>query len=1002
MSRKETIAEYAQRTGGQVEVILELLRKADITGKKPEDVLTKEDKARILEHFDGKRKREESASSSMPLESVTEIEAVSKTNSISVAPENHRHLFIIVLGRGAKQDMKDLKWSEHDLERELDSVKSDIQLYKWPSKSKTLTVAIPIRGGAGVLILRRDKKNRHYFICTQVKRLKVRQCENSNVCYSLSSLESGCRIKFSDKKNVNSYLDDLLDCDVIEQEIRGKELWRPFVGGEMESRKWDAYLRICKDIYEKSQMAGLPAKVTYKREGVMEIYLDISRLSTEVDEEEIGKIISEAKGEIFKFNLFSFSDFSNKSIDFNACKLGKLLYVKTHRDPGSAKMIYLRMHFELDPCYSEDLKNEILKGEFFLKNESLNEEDDASMVEIISSNSLKFKELPDDAKTWDFYSSDMFRVHMFSGRAMKNNGRWTIDPESIRLFYLYLQIDFIGNLYQIFIMQNGLDQSQRYSIWEVLTEERPADTFFEGNPGIQLTTDSRFRKLNERQQAAVQKALQANELLLIWGPPGTGKTKVITEIARQESLQGRKTLIVSQSNLAVDNAIARLHDIPDVWPLRIAKQNYEPEADDKNKIPMMGSTVSHFFLNRIHQRLLDSRSEKTKKGVTALRRNFIKRLGEIQKIKLDADSAEILHQIEALYYRRLNVVGATLMISGKTRFDKHSESYEYKLLSETGIEGFDTVIVDEVSKAMPPELFLPVPLGKRLVLVGDHRQLPPVIMDPISKDNLTLEEWAEEVGISKKELDVEPTLFERLWNMHKKCSDAREMLTVQYRMHEEIQNLIEPFYEDDEGVLECGLSQEEQRKMSITKDQDNFFFERHVMWVRTRENENDRESSDGTSWINRSEIRIVGRILECLPRSKKLSVGVITFYKAQEDALCKEYQNETFQNQFHELTFGTVDRFQGRECDIIICSLVRNNPDRDIGFAKKTNRINVAFSRARSLLCIVGNEDTFCYGNKGSARDAYKKAYYACERAGGCISEGDLEKLIKNRGGHVH
>ena len=139
-----------------------------------------------------------------------------------------------------------------------------------------------------------------------------------------------------------------------------------------------------------------------------------------------------------------------------------------------------------------------------------------------------------------------------------------------------------------------MDRIKGLPIWQVLTEERVAK-LPDGEDTVKFSEDS---QLNKGQKDAVRKALRAKELLLIWGPPGTGKTEVIAEIARQEAMLGNKTLIVSQANLAVDNAIARLHDSPSVWPLRIAKEDWKPEEDDKSKVPML-DTAGKFFLGPV-------------------------------------------------------------------------------------------------------------------------------------------------------------------------------------------------------------------------------------------------------------------------------------------------------------------------------------------------------------------------------------------------------------------
>ena len=889
----------------------------------------------------------------------------------------YTHLLLVVLTDAAKRRLMEFGWGEVELADELASSKGSIRLYNWrPRPDKPLTVALPIRRGAGVLLLKRAKGGENHFCCVEVERFgaPVQLSTAGNICHNL---RPDARIQIAEGRDANSYLSDALDCDEIEREVGSKKAWRPHVGGGVEDRKWCAYLRLYEHTCEKRKMAGLPANIVADKAGKMTVALDLSGMDPEIDEKELEEKIRGARGELFKFNLSPLVEGEESARQ--SPKLGTLLNAGKVRGE-------LRLTFKLDQNFSKSLSSE---QEKILA---------ASAEEDASENTPPPQP---DSPGEDIAAADAL--------SPQKSGEGD-DADSSRL---YLHADFIGDLSQIHIMRRGLYRIKGFPIWKVLTEERVAKLPGEEDAVVEFGDDCR---LNDGQKEAVRKALRAEELLLIWGPPGTGKTEVIAEIARQEAARGGRTLIVSQANLAVDNAIARLHGSPGVWPLRIAKDDWVPEEDDKGKVPMQ-DTSGKFFLDwtreKLKKKLRDSRSEKADDGVVNLRKEFLERLSESRK-----DGAKISRtfpQMAALYRRRLNVVGATLMESGKTvkpqkeDGNKGKNAPELRKLSRTtGINGFSAVIVDEVSKAMPPELFLPVPLGKRLILVGDHRQLPPVIKDPVSGEDRSLEEWAKEAGVPEEELKMEPTLFERLWEKHKgdNTRDIRAMLTTQYRMHTDIERLIQPFYTDSEGKLECGLPPDELEKMSVA--QNGFFAGRHVAWIHT--GKGDGESKEGTSSLNQAEVGIVGDVLVALPNGREgMSVGVITFYGAQLRALCDKYDKPQFRRKFPGgLIFGTVDRFQGRECDVIICSLVRNNKDHNIGFASKPNRINVAFSRARELLCIVGSVDTFCYGpGKSRAREIYKSAYHACEKAKGCISESELkgsfglDDLKRKWGGHA-
>jgi DNA polymerase III delta prime subunit len=302
---------------------------------------------------------------------------------------------------------------------------------------------------------------------------------------------------------------------------------------------------------------------------------------------------------------------------------------------------------------------------------------------------------------------------------------------------------------------------------------------------------------------------------------------------------------------------------------------------------------------------------------------------------------------------------------------------------------FDTIIIDEVSKATAPELLLPAIKGKKLILIGDRHQLPPMI------DDKTLVQIAEETGQDREVYDF--LLRSYFKERYDEAPDTiKRMLSVQYRMHPDIMAAINQFYEH-ELPLECGLNQpdiqrDHQLEASLVGRN------KHLIWVemplasaparkqrsrtilvknKTSEQEvfppyqsrydNFRDEKDGTSYRNLREVEIIEKICEEFQRvwalkraagnQLKKEIGVITFYAAQEKLL-----KERLLNRFNalDIRIGSVDRFQGMERAVVIVSMVRNNSEGDIGFARRDERINVAFSRAQELLVIVGCRQLFC------------------------------------------
>lgn len=257
---------------------------------------------------------------------------------------------------------------------------------------------------------------------------------------------------------------------------------------------------------------------------------------------------------------------------------------------------------------------------------------------------------------------------------------------------------------------------------------------------------------------------------------------------------------------------------------------------------------------------------------------------------------------------------------------------------------FDWVIVDEAGKATPPEILVPICLGRKVVLVGDHKQLPPVVDEALLK----LQD-KERMKISKEDLEL--SLFEYLERGLN--DDCKNILDEQYRMNPVIGDLISKlFYE---SKLASKTSKEEKTiplKM---------YGSRALVWLSTASRSDRKEEKIIDSYRNTCETKIIFEQLleidEELGELKlKKETAIIAGYRGQRELLTRLYES-SYKARFHNMSIeiNTVDAFQGRETDIVFYSVVRSNDDGKLGFLKDVRRLNVAFSRAKELLVVVGD-----------------------------------------------
>lgn len=480
--------------------------------------------------------------------------------------------------------------------------------------------------------------------------------------------------------------------------------------------------------------------------------------------------------------------------------------------------------------------------------------------------------------------------------------------------------------------------------------------------------------INQKQCEAVARALWAKDISIIQGPPGTGKTTVIAEMINQEIKRNPecRILLTSQTNLAVDNALERLKGKANIRPIRIMREDKSQRSDGAIYMENIMSAwvngddttdciLSH-WIEKIHGKCADG----------SLYADYQSEL-EPYLSSLRACDASLRKDFFDRYRKGVNLIAATCSICGNEKMFKDTCR---ELYGQGGKEdvSFDVVIIDEASKATPLELAIPMVLGKKIVLIGDHKQLPAMLSreDALrALERTRKESYQEDIQLMLNNPQFK-SMFEAAQSFQPSILSS---LDTQYRMHKDIMHTVSHIYKDDiEGGLKCGIEQGMDNP-DIAGDRASRYHgltnepllspEQHAVWV----DSNSPETKEGTSFKNEGEVRAIEQILNRLESSdgfdkyqgtrrtrEEQEIAVITFYGAQAGALERHLKGK-FPNL--KLRVDVVDNFQGMERDIVLVSTVRSNNKGNLGFARELERINVAFSRARRLLIVVGNKDLF-------------------------------------------
>jgi hypothetical protein len=423
-------------------------------------------------------------------------------------------------------------------------------------------------------------------------------------------------------------------------------------------------------------------------------------------------------------------------------------------------------------------------------------------------------------------------------------------------------------------------------------------------------------------QALVQDALAAKDFFLVQGPPGTGKTTVITEVMAQILAEdpNARILLTSQANEAVSNALDALR----VLGLE-QKQSWRLLRDiSPDRAEQEGGGFDQLFAE----------------WAAAVRKRSRAAIQSLTKI--EAPNAEAIRRVLTRWDERLDKASDVK--------DDYAESVQvfgvtclrvptlWRRLREVR---FDWVIVDEAAKATAAEVMVSLVVGRKFVMVGDHRQLPPFLDHETEKD-------LKDAGIDHNR--AKRSLFEELFG---KVPDTnRRVMRRQFRMHRSIGKFVGDLFYADIG-LETGVADEERGVLVPRLDRPH-----RVFWLNVKGD----ESPMGHSWWNQAEVDAVMKMLshinrELQAKSGEYKVGVIAAYAAQAARLQEALVTRTSSLRSLKVVVDTVDAFQGKQVEILIYSLVRVSQQEN-PFIGDRRRLNVAFSRGKRALIIVGHRDS--------------------------------------------
>ncbi|WP_462249144.1 AAA domain-containing protein [Ferruginibacter sp.] len=447
------------------------------------------------------------------------------------------------------------------------------------------------------------------------------------------------------------------------------------------------------------------------------------------------------------------------------------------------------------------------------------------------------------------------------------------------------------------VLNNLEHNKEQFKLFQQLHDEPSSDKNEIIINAVSLSFNN--KNLNESQQQAVKAILQNENITIVHGPPGTGKTTTLVEAIVQLVKAGEKILVSAASNTAVDN-IAKGLIAQNLKVLRVGNTSKVDETIFMHTPE--GKLNNSKQLKEIKQ--LKIRAEEFRKMALKYKRSFGKAereqrnllFKEVKNIRTEIKKLQAYNE-EKLYTEADIILGTPVGL------------YDAKINHLT----FHTLLIDEAGQCIEPLAWCIFPLAQKYVLAGDHLQLPPTV----------LSNEAARLGLNKSILEVSIATVENIF-----------LLNTQYRMREAIAGFSSNYFYN--GLLQSATH------LSNTGA--------HIFFIDTAgSGYNEKHGSDGSSLQNEGELQIVLKLIET-ESLEPLHTAFISPYAGQvaaaKDILPKQ------------MRISTIDSFQGQEKEIVILSLVRSNDDGDIGFLKDYRRMNVAITRAKEKLFVIGDSAT--------------------------------------------